>query len=59
MISASINVSRDCKLPWGEKVKVPLLDKCFDNHIKNQPEKLLNGAYIYRLHFQGGGATIK
>ena len=36
----------------------PLLDHCFDNHIKNQREKLLNGAYIYRLHFQGDGTTI-
>ena len=30
----------------------PLLDRCFDNHIKNQCKKLLNGADIYRLHFK-------
>ena len=35
------------------------LDNCFDNHIKNQHEKLLNGADIYGLHFQGDGGTIK
>ena len=27
--------------------------------MKNQHEKLLNGAGIYGLHFQGDGATIK
>ena len=32
---------------------------CFENHIKNDREKLLKGAYIYRLHFQGDGAIIK
>ena len=37
----------------------PLLDKCFENHTKNQLEKLLNGADIYGLHFQGDGTTIK
>ena len=31
----------------------------FENYIKNQREKLLNGADIYGLHFQGDGATIK
>ena len=31
----------------------------FENHIKNQHEKLLNGADIYGLHFQGDCATIK
>ena len=36
-----------------------LFDKCFDNHIKNQHEKLLNGSDIYGLHFKGGGAKIK
>ena len=36
-----------------------MLDNCFENHIKNQREKLLNGADIYGLHFQGDGATIK
>ena len=30
-----------------------------ENHIKNQCDKLLNGADIYGLHFQGDGATIK
>ena len=38
---------------------MPLLDNCFDNHIKNQREKLLNGADIYGIHFQGDGAKIK
>ena len=37
----------------------PLPDDFFDNHIKNQREKLLNGADIYGLNFQGDGATIK
>ena len=37
----------------------PLLDNCFENHINNQFEKLLNRSDIYGLHFQGGGATIK
>ena len=36
-----------------------LLDIFFDNHIKNQRAKLLYGADIYGLHFQGDGATIK
>ena len=36
-----------------------LLDKCFENHIKNQRDKLLNGVDIYGLYFQGDGATIK
>ena len=36
-----------------------LLDKFFDNHIKNQRKKSLNGAEIYGLDFQGDGATIK
>ena len=31
----------------------------FENHIKNQHEKLLNGADIYGLHFIGDGAIIK
>ena len=34
------------------------IDNCFENHIKNQCDKLLNGADIYELHFQGDGATI-
>ena len=46
-------------MPGRETVQEPLLDKCFDNHIKNQREKLLNGADIYGLHFQGDGATVK
>ena len=36
-----------------------MLDNFFDNHIKDQHEKFLNGADIYGLHFQGDGATIK
>ena len=36
-----------------------LLYNCFDNHIKKQCEKLLNGEYIYGLTFQGDGETIK
>ena len=36
-----------------------MLDNCFEKHIKNQYEKLLNGAYIYGLHFQGDVETIK
>ena len=59
MISASRNVSRDYKLPGRETVQGPLLDNCFENHIKKQCEKLPNGADIYGLHFQCGGATIK
>ena len=59
MISSTRNVSRDYKLPGRETVQGPLLDNCFENHIKNQREKLLNGADIYGLHFQGDGATIK
>ena len=37
----------------------PLIDKYFDNHIKNQRENLLNGSDIYGLNLQGNGATIK
>ena len=36
-----------------------MLDKCFENHIKNQRENLLNGEEIYGLHFQVDGAIIK
>ena len=36
-----------------------MLDNYFDNHIKNQREKLLNEADVYGLHFQCDGATIK
>ena len=42
-----------------ETVQVLLLGNCFDNNIKNEQEKLLNGADIYGLHFQGDGETIK
>ena len=59
MIITAINVSMDYKLPERETVQGTFLDKCFDNHINNQREKLLNGADIYGLHFQGDGATIK
>ena len=37
----------------------PFTDNCFENHIKNKLEKLLKGAYICGIHFQGDGATIK
>ena len=59
MISAARNVSRDYKLPGRETVRGTLIDNFFENHIKNQREKLLNGADIYGLHFQGDGAIIK
>ena len=59
MISAARNSPRDYKLPGREGVRGPLLDKFFENHIENQREKLLNGADIYGLHFQGDGATIR
>ena len=59
MISAARNVSRDYKLPDMETVRGMQLGKFFENHIKNQREKLLNGADIYELHFQGDGETIK
>ena len=59
MISAAINISRYYKLPVRETVREPFLDKCFENHIKNQRDKLLNRAVIYGLHFQGDGETIK
>ena len=36
-----------------------LLDNFFDNYIKNQREKLVNGADIYALSFQVDGETIK
>ena len=58
MISAARNVSTDYKLTGRETVQGPLLD-FFENRIKNQRDKLLNGAYIYEIHFQGDGATIK
>ena len=37
----------------------PLLDIVFENHIKNQREKLLNGTDIYGIHFKGDGSKIK
>ena len=36
-----------------------MLDIIFENNIKNQVEKLLNGADMYGIHFQGYGATVK
>ena len=59
MIRAYRNVSRDYKLPGRETVRGPLIDNCFDNHTKNQNEKLLNGADIYGFNFQGYCETIK
>ena len=59
MISSVRNVSRDYKLPGRETVRGLLPDECFDNHIKNQREKLLNEADIYGLHLQCDGTTIK
>ena len=59
MIRAARNVSRDYNITGGKMVRGSLLDNFFENHIKNQREKLLNGAEIYGIHFQGDGATIK
>ena len=59
MINAARNVSRDYNMTGRETVQGLLIDDCFDNHIKNRREKLLNGADIYGLHFQGDGTTIK
>ena len=53
MISTIRNVSMDYTLPGRETVRGTYLDKCFENHIKNQHEKLLNKADIYGIHFQG------
>ena len=36
-----------------------LLDNFFENNIKNQREKLLNGVDICGLHFQGDGTKTK
>ena len=58
MIGAASNVSRYYKMSGRETVRGVLLDNCFDNHIKNQREKLLNGAYVYGIHFQCDSATI-
>ena len=46
MISSDRNVSRAYKIPGRETTQGPLLDKSFENHIKNQLEKLLNGEDI-------------
>ena len=59
IIGAARNVSRDYTLPGRETVRGTFLDNCFENHIKNQREKLLNEADIYGLNFQGDDATIK
>ena len=59
MISAARNVSSHYKLQGRETVRGSLIDNCFENHIKNQHDKLLNGAEIYGVHFQGDYATIK
>ena len=59
IISADKNVSRDYKLQGRETVRGLFLDNCFDNHIKNQREKILNRSDIYGHRFHGDGATIK
>ena len=59
VISAARNVSSNYKLPGSDMVRGLLLDNFFENNIKNQREKLLNGVYIYGLHFQCDNATIK
>ena len=59
MISAARNVSRYYKLPGRQTLKGLFVDKCFDNHIKNQCVRLLNKSDIYVLHIQGNGETIK
>ena len=59
IISAARNFSRYYKLTGRGTVQGTLLDDFFDNHIKNQRERLLNRADIYGLCFQGYGAKIK
>ena len=59
IISTARNVPRNYNLPGRETVRGLVLDNVFENHIKSQHEKLLNGADLYGLHFQGDGATIK
>ena len=59
IISTARIVSRNYKLTGRETVRGMLLDILFDNHIKSQHEKLLNGSYIYGISFQGDGTTIK
>ena len=43
MISADRNISSDYKMPGRETVRGLLLDNFFENYMKNQREKLLNG----------------
>ena len=59
IISPGRKVSMDYNLPGREMVWGKLIDKCFENHINNKHEKLINGSYIYGLHFQGEWTTIK
>ena len=59
MIGVARNVSRGYKLSGRDTVRGLLPVNFFLNHMKNQHEKLLNGAGIYGLHFQGDGATTK
>ena len=59
MISTDRNVSRYYKTLGRDKIQGTLLEKCFENHINNQCENLLNEADIYGIHFKGDGATIK
>ena len=51
IIRAVRNVSRNYKLLGRETVREPFIDKCVENHIKNQLDNVLNGADIYGLHF--------
>ena len=44
IISAARNVSRGYKLTGREMLKGPLIDKCFENRINNQHNKLLERA---------------
>ena len=59
MISTFRTDSINYNLLGRETVQGTLLDNSFDKNIKNQREKLLNGAEIYEFHLQGDGATIK
>ena len=59
MMGTARNISKDYNMTERETMRGPLLDNCFENHIKKQREKLLNREDIYGLHFQGDGATIK
>ena len=51
MIRAARNVSMYYKLTGRETVRGPFLDNCFENHIHNQCEKLLNRKDIYGINF--------